>query len=43
MCLPDTEEFLEENGELLEARKIQMWVFKEPEGRLENVLTAAHV
>lgn len=43
VCLPDSGEFLEENGELLQTWKIQMWVFKEPGGRLEKVLTAAHV
>lgn len=43
MCLPDTGKFLEENGELLQTQKIQMWVFKEPGGHLEKVLTAAHI
>lgn len=41
--LPDTGEFLEENGELLQGRKVQMRVFKEPGGRLEKVLAAAGV
>lgn len=43
VCLPDSGEFLEETGELLQTWKIQMWVFKEPGGRLEKVLAAAHV
>lgn len=43
VCLPDTGEFLEENGDLFQTWKIQMWVSKEPGGRLEKVLTAARV
>lgn len=41
--LPDTGEFLEENGELLQGWKVQMRVLKEPGGSLEKVLTAAGV
>lgn len=43
MHLPDAGEFLEENGELLQGRKVQMRVCKEPGGRLEKVLAAAGV
>lgn len=43
MHLPDTGEFLEENGELLQGGKVQMRVFKEPGGCLEKVRTAAGV